>query len=92
MNDEQLLFLDRVKKHSKDPEMFYEILRAATDGIYDLAIENQKKAADMETVAAMVLNTKLFAGQESYIAQLLDRWKNKAALNWDDQIDRLKKG
>jgi hypothetical protein len=38
----------------------------------------------------MALNTRLFKGNERFIADKLEKWKHMNSTRWDDQIKRLR--
>jgi hypothetical protein len=44
----------------------------------------------MEVIASMAMNTRLFKGNENFLAQKLEKWNGKTSLRWDDQIAKLK--
>ena len=50
----------------------------------------RKHAVDMEVVASMALNTRLFKGNEKFLADKLEGWKHMNGLKWDDQINKLR--
>ena len=73
------------------PELAAHITNAMIAGLKESARSRCERAADMETVACMALNTRLFKGNETYIATLLKKWQGIAALKWDDIIEKLDK-
>ena len=91
MNEKQVEILNQVAQHSKDPEMLLKILQAIVHGITTEAQESRKHAIDMEVIASMAVNTKLFRGNESFIADKIEKWKHRNGLRWDDQIKELRK-
>jgi hypothetical protein len=48
-------------------------------------------AVDMETVAAMALNQRMFKDNKKFIADKLEKHKDMNSLRWDDQIKELRK-
>ena len=90
MNIEDQKFLSEVAHHSKDPVMMQNIILAAVAGVKRRAEEVREHAVDMETVASMALNTRLFKGNERFIADKLERWKHMNSNRWDDQIKTLR--
>jgi hypothetical protein len=91
MNTEDIKFLNEVAKRSQDPTMMRSIINSALGGCEHNARQASKQAADMEVVASMALNTRLFKGNEKFLADKLESWKHRTALRWDDQIEELRK-
>lgn len=90
MNEEQMKFLSEVANHAKDPVMMQSIIMSAVGGVRRNAEEVRKHAVDMEVVASMALNTRLFKGNEKFIADKLEGWKHMNGLKWDEQIAKLR--
>jgi hypothetical protein len=90
MNIEDQKFLSEVAHRSKNPLMMQNIIIAAIAGVKLHAVEVREHAVDMETVASMALNTRLFKGNERFIADKLEKWKHMNSNRWDDQIKRLR--
>jgi hypothetical protein len=90
MNIEEEKFLHEVAVRSKDPVMMQNIILSAIRGLQVKAKEVREHAVDMETVASMALNTRLFKGNETFIADKLEKWKHMNSNRWDDQIKRLR--
>ena len=90
MNIEEQKFLMEVAARSKDPAMMQRIVLAAIGGLQVKAKEVREHAVDMETVAIMALNTRLFKGHETFIADKLEKWKHMNSNRWDAQIERLR--
>ena len=90
MNNEELKFLAEVAHRAKDPVMMQSIIMSAVNGVRSNAEEVRKHAVDMEIVANMAINTRLFKGNEKFLADKLESWKHMNGLRWDDQISKLK--
>ena len=90
MNIDEQKFLSEVAHRSKDPVMMQNIILAAVAGVKRRAEEVREHAVDMETVAIMALNTRLFKGNERFIADKLEKWKHMNSTRWDNQIERLR--
>ena len=90
MREDDLKFLSEVARRSHDPNMMRSIITSAISGCERGARLACEQAADMEVVASMALNTRLFKGNEKFLADKLEKWKDKTALRWDDQIKALK--
>lgn len=90
MTPEDMKFLREVAERSQDPTMMRSIINSALGGLEHNARKAREQAADMEVVASMALNTRLFKGNEKFLADKLEKWKDRTALRWDDQIAKLK--
>ena len=91
MNEEDIRFLSEVAHRAKDPVMMQSIIMSAVNGVRQNAEEVRKHAVDMEIVASMAMNTRLFKGNEKFLADKLEGWEHMNGLRWDDQIAKLKK-
>ena len=90
MTEDEIKFLSEVAHRAKDPVMMQAIIMSAVGGVQRNAEEVRKHAVDMEIVASMALNTRLFKGNEKFLADKLESWQHLNGLRWDDQIARLK--
>ena len=90
MNTEDIKFLSEVANRAKDPAMMQAIIMSAVGGVQRNAEEVRKHAVDMEIVASMAMNTRLFKGNEKFLADKLKSWEHMNGIRWDDQIARLK--
>ena len=90
MKEDELKFLSEVAHRAKDPVMMQSIIMSAVNGVRSNAEEVRKHAVDMEIVANMAMNTRLFKGNEKFLADKLESWKHMNGLRWDDQIAKLK--
>ena len=90
MTEDEIKFLSEVAHRAKDPVMMHAIIRAAVDGVVRHADEVRAHARDMEVVANMAMNTRLFRGNEKFLADKLKSWEHMNGLRWDDQIAKLR--
>ena len=90
MNMEDEKFLLEVAHRAADPLMLQNIILAAVSGVKRRAEDVRDHAVDMEVVASMALNTRLFKGNEKFIADKLEKWKHMSSVRWDDQIAKLR--
>jgi hypothetical protein len=90
MNEDEMKFLAEVAHRAKDPVMMQSIIMSAVGGVRRNAEEVRKHAVDMEVVASMALNTRLFKGNEKFLADKLESWKHMNGLKWDEQIAKLR--
>jgi len=90
MNIEEHKFLLEVEHRAKDPETARAIINFAITGMHNKAVENREHAIDMETVACVALNHRLFKNGNRLIVDKLEKWKHRNGLRWDDQIKTLR--
>ena len=90
MNEEEIKFLSEVAHRAKDPVMMQSIIMSAVGGVRRNADEVRKHAVDMEVIASMAMNTRLFIGNEKFLADKLEGWKHMNGLKWDEQIAKLR--
>ena len=90
MTESEIEFLGEVARRSQDPAMMRSIIHSAIGGVEHNARQAQERAADMEVVAAMALNARVFKTQHTFLVQKLEKWAGKTSLRWDDHIKMLK--
>ena len=90
MTEDEIKFLSEVAHRAKDPVMMHAIINSAVGGVVRHAEEVRKHAVDMETVAIMAMNTRLFKCNEKFLADKLESWEHMNGLQWDDQIAKLR--
>ena len=90
MTEEEMKFLSEVARRAQDPVMMQSIIMSAVGGVRRNAEEVRKHAVDMEVVASMAMNTRLFKGNEKFLADKLEGWKHMNGLKWDEQIAKLR--
>ena len=90
MNIEDQKFLLEVAHRSKDPVMMQSIVLSAINGMKRGAEEVRSHAVDMETVACVALNHRLFKDGSRLMIDKLEKWKHRNGLRWDDQIKALR--
>ena len=90
MNEEEIKFLSEVAHRAKGPVMMQSIIMSAVGGVRRNAEEVRKHAVDMEVIASMAMNTRLFKGNEKFLADKLEGWKHMNGLKWDEQIAKLR--
>ena len=88
--EDEIKFLSEVAHRAKDPVMMHAIIMSAVNGVRQNAEEVRKHAVDMEVIASMAMNTRLFKNNQKFIADKLESWKHMNGLRWDDQIAKLK--
>ena len=90
MTHEDMEFLSEVAHRAKDSDMLKSILLSAVGGVEAEAREALKHALDMETIAIMCLNNKLYKTNQKYIADIAEKWQHRMGMRWDDQIKELR--
>lgn len=90
MTEEEMKFLSEVARRAQDPVMMQSIIMSAVGGVRRNAEEVRKYAVDMEVIASMAMNTRLFKGNEKFLADKLEGWKHMNGLKWDEQIAKLR--
>jgi hypothetical protein len=90
MTEAEEKFIREVRVRCADPRMLRLVIGAAIGGCEDAAFTTMQRAADMEVVAAMALNGRVFKDNKNFLAQKLEKWNGQTSLRWDDQIKALK--
>jgi len=90
MNIDEHKFLLEVEHRAKDPETARAIINFAITGMHNKAVENREHAVDMETVACVALNHRLFKDSSRLMIDKLEKWKHMNGLRWDDHIKKLR--
>lgn len=90
MTPDDIKFLREVAQRSQDPAMMRSIINSAIGGLEQNSRKAHERATDMEVVASMAMNTRLFKGNEKFLAEKLERWDGQTSLRWDDQIKALR--
>ena len=90
MTPDDIKFLRKVAQRSQDPAMMRSIINSAIGGLEQNSRKAHERATDMEVVASMAMNTRLFKGNEKFLAEKLERWDGQTSLRWDDQIKALR--
>ncbi len=90
MTPEDIEFLSEVASRSQDPTMMRSIINSALGGLEHNARKANERAADMEVVASMSINGRVFKNNKNFLLQKLEKWQGKTSLRWDDHIKELK--
>lgn len=91
MNVDQLKFLASVEEFTKqNPQMMGQLIQAAQSGVTTRLQEERQRTIDMETVAAMALDAKLFKTKQWYIAELLSKWEGRTHIVFTDLVTKLR--
>ncbi len=91
--DDEMKLLGAVSRAVSDDPVFLEkVLRAGINGMMQESMASRRHASDMEAIAAIALNARMFKNSKNYIAQLLQKWEGtRNALNWKAHIQELLK-
>jgi len=90
-HEEELVFLQAIRAYCTTPGQAGKVIGAAMAGIHTELDRQRNHAVDMETVAAMALNQRMFKDNKKFIADKLEKHKDMNSLRWDDQIKELRK-
>lgn len=74
----------------KDPEAIEWAIKGITDGLQIAAKNARQDQADWEVIANMALNKRLLDGHELFIADKIDKLKDRASCRWDWYVEKLR--
>ena len=89
--EEEVVFLQSIRTYCTTPGQSGKEIGAALAGIHAELDRQRAHAVDMETVASVCLNTRMYKTSKKFIANLLEKHSGMNALKWDDQIKELRK-
>ena len=89
--EEEQRFLAAIQTFCNTPEKMHQAILRATIGIANQNAKVRAHAVDMETVASVSLNARMYKGSKKFIANLLEKHASMNSLRWDDQIKELRK-
>lgn len=74
----------------KDIDAVYWLTKGMTDGIQLSAQNSKRDQADWEIIANMALNKRLLDGHELFIADKIEKLKDRATFRWDWYVEKLR--
>ena len=74
----------------KDINAVYWLTKGMTDGIQLSAQNGRRDQADWEIIANMAMNKRLLDGNELFIADKIDKLKDRATFRWDWYVEKLR--
>ena len=89
--EEEVVFLQSIRAYCTTPGQSGKVIGAALAGVHAELDRQRNHAVDMETVASVSLNARMYKGSKKFIANLLEKHKDMNALKWDEQIKELRK-
>jgi hypothetical protein len=89
--EEEITFLQAIRAYCTTPGQSVKVIGAAMAGIHAELDRQRAHAVDMETVASVSLNARMYKGSKKFIANLLEKHASMNSLRWDDQIKELRK-
>lgn len=90
MKIEDMQFLASIEAWvNKNPDKMHLVVNAAQSGLTQRLSDMHLRAVDMETVAAIALESKLLKTKYWYLVELLKKWAGKTSLNFDTLIKEL---
>lgn len=84
------LYLHVCRTVEKDSEAIEWAIKGITDGLRIAAEQARQDQADWEVIANMAMNKRLLDGHELFIADKIDRLKDRAAFRWDWYVEKLR--
>jgi hypothetical protein len=91
MKLEHLQFLASVEDFvKKNPELMGQLIQAAQSGVNARLQETHSRAVDMETVAAIALDARLFKKRQWHLAELLSKWEGRTNLVFTELVTKLR--
>jgi hypothetical protein len=89
--EEEVVFLQAIRNYCTTPGQSGKVIGAALAGVHEELERQRAHAVDMETVASVSLNARMYKGSKKFIANLLEKHSGMNALKWDEQIKELRK-
>ena len=89
--EEEQRFLAAIRTYCSTAERVDKTIRYAVAGIQLESERIRAHAVDMETVASVSLNARMYKGSKKFIANLIEKHSGMNSLKWDDHIKELRK-
>lgn len=91
--EDNFFLQDLIRRVKEKPELVGHVTTALTTGVCAAVDQQRTRATDMELVASMAMHTRLFKGNEKFIAQKIRVHSDakQTSLQWNDVLDRLEK-
>ncbi len=70
--------------------MLGQLIQAAQSGLTTRLQEERPRAIDVETVAALALDAKLFKTKQWYIVELLSKWEGRTHIAFTELLAKLR--
>ena len=92
MTEQEKLQLYRQVSHAieQDPEAIEWAIKGITDGLRIAAKQAREDQAGWEIIANMAMNKRLLDGNELFIADKIEKLKDRASFRWDWYVDKLR--
>jgi hypothetical protein len=74
----------------ENPSSIGIITRAIADGAKDYAESTRKERVEWEIIASMVMEKRLFDGNENFLAEKIESMKETNSIKWDHMIEKLR--
>jgi len=84
------LYLQVSHAIEQDPEAIEWAIKGITDGLRIAAKQAREDQAGWEIIANMAMNKRLLDGNELFIADKIDKLKDRASFRWDWYVEKLK--
>ena len=84
------LYLQVSHAIEQDPEAIEWAIKGITDGLRIAANQAREDQTGWEVIANMAMNKRLLDGHELFIADKIDKLKDRASFRWDWYIEKLR--
>jgi hypothetical protein len=85
-------FISNIRSYlASRPQLLGSAINAMNSGIQDHLMLQNQRCVDMETIASIAVNQRLYKSCKKTIVSKLKVWKAELRFNWDDQIKELEK-
>ena len=84
------LYLQVSHAIEQDPEAIEWAIKGITDGLRIAAKQAREDQAGWEVIANMAMNKRLLDGHEMFIADKIDKLKDRASFRWDWYVEKLR--
>jgi hypothetical protein len=88
--EEMELYATIRAKIEASPRMLEIAIRALTDGIESDRRKAREDQCEWEVVALTAMHTRLFKGQELSLADRIEKLVPRAAMRWDNVLNKLR--
>jgi len=92
MNEQEKaqFYLHVCRTVEKDPAAIEWAIKGINDGLRIAAEQARRDQADWEVIANMAMNKRLLDGHELFIADKIDKLKERASFRWDWYVEKLR--
>jgi hypothetical protein len=84
------LYLQVSHAIEQDPEAIEWAIKGITDGLHIAAKQAREDQVSWEVIANMAMNKRLLDGHELFIADKIEKLKDRASCRWDWYVEKLR--